>query len=61
MTSELYTTDQAVRKLIEIRQLTPQIVRGLGLNQAAVRNWQDLPAETQESMVNALIDRFCDD
>ena len=55
------TRDQALLDLIATRTLSAPIVAALGLASGAVTTWKDLPRVTRESMVDALIDRLCDD
>lgn len=50
----------ALSILRETRTLSQPVVDGLGLQPSAVANWHELPEVTQQSMVDALIDRFLD-
>jgi len=57
MTSTM-TFDEALEAVIRYRKLTPGICDALGLNRRAVNNWENLPSDTQHSMLEALIDRL---
>jgi hypothetical protein len=54
------TQDEAVDALIQGRKITPPIVSALGLKPHAVAMFHDLPSEAQESMIDIIIDKFCD-
>jgi len=48
----------AVTALIETRTLTPEIIDALNLRPRAVADFNKLPVETQQGMIDVLIDRF---
>lgn len=58
MTTNDLTPTEALTSLNRTKMLTPKIAEVLGLNLDAVRRWANLPKETADAMIEALIPRL---